>query len=194
MLKSIHILLSIAAALNYDIWQMDVKTAFLNGYLEESIYMEQPEGFKSHDQQQKVYKLLKSIYGLKQASMSWNLKFDETTKTYGFKQNIYEPCVYKLINNGSVVFVILYIDDIFLIGNEIGNLSEVKNWIAEQFQMKYLGEVSYVLGIQIIQDRKNKLLALSQASYMDKVLAHFAMQNFKKGLFSTRHRVTLSTE
>ena len=73
--------------------------------------------------------MLISIYGLKQASRSWNLRFDETIKTYGFEQNVDEPCVYKLINNGSAVFLILYVDDILLIGNEIGKISEVKNWV-----------------------------------------------------------------
>ena len=80
MLKSIHILLSIATCLNYEIWKMDVKTAFLNGYLEENIYMMQPEGFVTKGQQQKVCKLLRSIYGLKEASRSWNLRFDELSK------------------------------------------------------------------------------------------------------------------
>ncbi|NAU11332.1 hypothetical protein EE090_27775, partial [Klebsiella pneumoniae] len=94
MLKSIRILLSIAAALDYEIWQMDVKTAFLNGYLDESIYMEQPDGFKVTGQEGKVCKLLKSIYGLKQASRSWNIRFDQVIKTYGFSQNVDEPCVY----------------------------------------------------------------------------------------------------
>ena len=93
MLKSIRILLSIVACLDYEIWKMDVKTAFLNGYLEQSIYMMQPEGFVAKGQQQKVYKLLRSIYGLKQASRSWNLGFNETIKTYGFEQNVDEPCV-----------------------------------------------------------------------------------------------------
>ena len=73
--------------------------------------------------------------------------FDETIKTYGFEQNIDEPCVCQLINNGSVVFLILYVDDIFLIWNEIRKLSKVKNWLAEQFQMKDLDEASYVIGI-----------------------------------------------
>ena len=77
MLKSIHILLSIAVALDYEIWQMDVKTAFLNGFLEEDIYMIQPDGFKAKGQEDKVCKLLKSIYGLKQASRSWNIKFNQ---------------------------------------------------------------------------------------------------------------------
>ena len=116
MLKSIRILLSIAASLDYEIWQMDVKTAFLNSHLDESIYMVQPEGFVAKGQEQKVCKLLRSIYGLKQASRSWNLRFDETIKTYGFEQNVDEPCVYKHIDNKKVVFLVLYVDDILLIG------------------------------------------------------------------------------
>ena len=194
MLKSIRILLSIAASLDYEIWQMDVKTAFLNGYLNEDIYMSQPDGFVETGQEQKVCKLLKSIYGLKQASRSWNLRFDEIIKTYGFEQNIDEPCVYKLINEQTVVFLVLYVDDILLIGNNVKVLTDVKNWLAEQFQMKDLGDASYVLGIQIIRDRKNRLLALSQASYIDKVLARFSMQNSKKGLLPTRHGISLSKQ
>ena len=95
MLKSIRILLSIATFYDYEVWQMDVKTAFLNGNLEESIYMSQPEGFIKQDQEQKVCKLKKSIYGLKQASRSWNIRFDTAIKSYGFEQNVDEPCVYK---------------------------------------------------------------------------------------------------
>ena len=103
---------------------MDVKTAFLNGYLEEEIYMSQPDRFIKEGQEQKVCKLLKSIYGLKQASRSWNLRFDETIKTYGFEQNVDEPCVYKLINEQTVVFLVLYVDDILLIRNNILKLSK----------------------------------------------------------------------
>ena len=105
---------------------MDVKTAFLNGSLEEDIYMIQPDGFKAKGQEDKVCKLLKSIYGLKQASRSWNIRFDQAIKTYRFKQNIDEPCVYKCIKNEKVVFLILYVDDILLIGNDVAILSSVK--------------------------------------------------------------------
>ena len=180
MLKSIRILLSIAAANDYEIWQIDVKTTFLNGYLDESIYMVQPEGFIKNGEDQKVCKLLKSIYGLKQASRSWNITFDETIKTYGFEQNVDEACVNKYIKGKVVVFLVLYVDDIFLIGNNVETLSNVKKWLAEKFQMKDLGEASYVLGIQILRDRKNKLLALSQANYIDKVLERFSMENSRK--------------
>ena len=138
--------------------------------------------------------MLRSIYGLKQTSRSWNLRFDETIKTYGFEQNVDEPCVYKYIKEKKVVFLVLYVDDSLLIGNDVGTLSNVKKWLAEQFQMKDLGEASYILGIQIIRDRKNKLLALSQASYNDKVLARFSMQDSKKGLLPTRHGIILSKD
>ena len=194
MLKSIRILLSIAACLDYEIWKMDVKTAFLNGYLEESIYMMNPEGFVAKGQHQKVCKLLRSIYGLRQASRSWNLRFDETIKTYGFEQNVDVPCVYKYIKEKKVVFLVLYVDDILLIGNYVETLSNVKKWLAEQFQMKDLGKAIYILGIEIIRDRKKKLLALSQASYIDKVLARFLMQDSKKGLLLTQHGIILSKE
>ena len=105
---------------------MDVKTSFLNGYLEESIYMVQPEGFIAKGQEQKVCKLLRSIYGLKQASRSWNLRFDETIKSYGFDQNVDEPCVYKYIKDKKVVFLVLYVDDNLLIRNDVEILSNIK--------------------------------------------------------------------
>src|ERR1051325_5347463 len=137
MLKSIRILLSIATYYDYEIWQMDVKTAFLNGNLDESIYMSQPEGFISQGQEQKVCKLHRSIYGLKQASRSWNIRFDNAIKSYGFDQNVDEPCVYKRVIKSKVAFLVLYVDDILLIRNDIGYLTDIKTWLATQFQMKY---------------------------------------------------------
>ena len=118
ILKSIRILLSIATALDYEIWQMGVKTAFLNTNLEERICMAQPASFVEEGQETKVCELLKTIYGIKQASTSWNIRFDETVKSLGFEQSIDEPCVYKLIHEGKVVFLVLYVDDILLIGND----------------------------------------------------------------------------
>ena len=84
MIKSIRILLSIVAHKDYEISQMDVKTTFLNGSLDETIYMVQPEGFIAKGQENKVCKLQKSIYGLKQASRSWNIKFDQSVKSFEF--------------------------------------------------------------------------------------------------------------
>ena len=90
---------------------MDVKIAFPNGELEEEVYMIQPEGFTSSDES-KVCKLQRSIYGLKQASRSWNIYFDKVIKIYGFIKNEEEPCIYKWINNFIVIFLVLYVDDI----------------------------------------------------------------------------------
>ena len=125
MIKSIRILLSISTFSDYEIWQMDLKTAFLNGNLEESIYMVQPAGFIQKGQEQKVCKLQISIYGLKQASRSWNIRFDTTIKSYGFEQHVDEPCVYKRIINSTVAFLALY----------VGHLPDIKKWLATQFQL-----------------------------------------------------------
>ncbi|KAL4020807.1 hypothetical protein IC575_019594 [Cucumis melo] len=186
MLKSIRILLSIPTFYDYEICQMDVKTAFLNGNLEESIYMVQPEGFIQKGQEQKVYKLQKSIYGLKQASRSWNIRFDTAIKSYGFEHNVDEPCVYKRIIKSTVAFLVLDVDNILLIGNDIGHLTNIKKWLATQFQMKDLENAQYVLGIQIVWNRKNKILDMSQTSYIDKMLSRYKMQNSKNGLLLYR--------
>ena len=129
MLKSIRILLAVAAALNYKIWQMDVKTAILNGELEDDIYMQQPKGFIALGQEHMVCKLHRSIYGLKQASKSWNIRFDQVIKLYGFEKSPDEPCVYKKIQGIVVVFLVHYVDDILLIGNSVKVLSDVKGYL-----------------------------------------------------------------
>ncbi|KAK8502212.1 hypothetical protein V6N12_042709 [Hibiscus sabdariffa] len=96
MFKSIRILLAIAAFHDYEIWEMDVKTAFLNGKLEEDVYMTQPEGFVTPENAGKVCKVQRSIYGLKQVSRSWNLRFNDAIKEFGFIRNEDEPCEEEL--------------------------------------------------------------------------------------------------
>ena len=124
---------------------MDVKTAFLNGNLLEDVYMTQPEGFVDPKYPNRVCKLQRSIYGLKQASRSWNLRFDEAVKEFGFLKNEDEPCVYKKTSGSIVVFLILYVDDILLIGNDIPTLLNVKQWLGKCFSMKDLGEPETIL-------------------------------------------------
>ncbi|KAK8986979.1 hypothetical protein V6N11_055296 [Hibiscus sabdariffa] len=161
MFKSIRILLAIAAFHDYEIWQMDVKTAFLNGKLEEDVYMTQPEGFVTPENAGKVCKLQRSIYGLKQASRSWNLRFNDAIKEFGFIRNEDEPCVYKKFSGSIVSFLILYVDDILIIGNDIPTLQSVKAWLSSFFSMKDLGEATYILGVKIYRDRSRRLLGLS---------------------------------
>ena len=170
MLKSVRIILAIAAYFDYEIWQMDVKTAFLNGNLTEDVYMMQPEGFVDPNNAGKICKLHKSIYGLKQASQSWNIRFDEVVKGFGFIKNEEEACVYKKESGSSVAFLILYVDDILMIGNDIPMLESIKTSLKNSFSMKDLREAAYILGIKIYRDRSRRLIGLSQDTYIDKVL------------------------
>lgn len=192
MVKSIRILLAIAAFYDYEIWQMDVKTAFLNGNLLEDVYMTQPEGFVTPKDAGKVCKLQRSIYGLKQASRSWNLRFDEAVKEFGFIKNEDEPCVYKKVSGSHIVFLVLYVDDILIIGNDIPSLQAVKTWLGKCFSMKDLGDAAYILGIRIYRDRSRKMLGLSQSTYIDKVLKRFSMQEAKRGNLPVTHGVKIS--
>ncbi|KAJ9541567.1 hypothetical protein OSB04_028073 [Centaurea solstitialis] len=192
MLKSIRILMAISAYFNYEIWQMDVKTAFLNGKLTEDVYMEQPEGFEDPKNPNKVCRLLKSIYGLKQASRSWNLHFDERIKEFGFAKSEFEPCVYTKFSGSIVTFLVLYVDDILLIGNDVPTLQSVKEWLSKCFQMKDLGEAAYILGIKIYRNRSKRLIGLSQSTYIDKVLKRFRMDESKKGFIPMQHGIVLS--
>ncbi|GJT50671.1 retrotransposon protein, putative, ty1-copia subclass [Tanacetum coccineum] len=172
---------AIAAYYDYEIWQMDVKTTFLNGFLEEEIYMEQPKGFIDPNHPRKVCKLQRSIYGLKQASRSWNKRFDEEIKKFGFHQNLDEPCVYQKASGSNVIFLILYVDDIILMGNHIPSLQEVKTYLGKCFSMKDLGEAAFILGIKIYRDRSRRLIGLSQNAYLDKILKRYRMDNSKRG-------------
>ena len=122
--------------------------------------MIQSEGFTSTDES-KVCRLQRSIYGLKQASRSWNIRFDKMIKTYGFVKNEEEPCIYKWANGPVVVFLVLYVDDILLIGNDVPALQGIKIWLSSQFSMKDLGEASYILEMRIYRNRSKKLLGLS---------------------------------
>ncbi|KAJ4744919.1 Transposon Ty1-NL2 Gag-Pol polyprotein [Rhynchospora pubera] len=192
MFKSIRIMLAIAAFYDYEIWQMDVKTAFLNGNLEEDVYMTQPECFVDPKNANKVCKLQRSIYGLKQASRSWNKRFDEEVKKLNFVQSEKEPCVYKRISGSVVVFLVLYVDDILLIGNDIPELNAVKDSLKKVFSMKDLGEAAYILGIKIYRDRSRRMLGLSQDAYIDKVLNKHNMANSKKGFLPMSHGIFLS--
>ena len=171
---------------------MDVKTAFLNENLTEDVYMMQPEGFVDPTNAGKICKLQKSIYGLKQASRSWNIRFDEVVKGFGVIKKEEETCVYKKESGSYVAFLILYVDDILLIGNNIPMLESVKTSLKNSFSMKDLGEAAYILGIKIYRDRSKRLIGLSQDTYIDKVLKRFNMEEAKKGFLPMSHGIHLS--
>jgi Reverse transcriptase (RNA-dependent DNA polymerase) len=171
---------------------MDVKTAFLNGNLDDDVYMTQPVGFEDPSNARKVCKLQRSIFGLKQVSRSWNKHFDKEVKKLSFIQCEEEPCIYKKFSGNIVVFLVLYVDDILLIGNSISELNVVKTSLKNIFSLKDLGEAAYILGIKIYRDRSKRLLGLNQSTYIDKVLKWFNMVDSKKGNLPMSHGTHLS--
>nr|KYP65681.1 Retrovirus-related Pol polyprotein from transposon TNT 1-94 [Cajanus cajan] len=172
---SFRIIMALVAHYDLELHQMDIKTAFLNGNLEENVYMDQPVGFIEEGKEHMVCKLKKSIYGLKQASRQWYIKFSDTIMSFGFKENTVDRCIYLKVSGSKFIFLILYVDDIFLATNDLGLLSETKNFLSNNFEMKDMGEASYVIGIEIFRDRSQGLLGLSQKAYINKILERFIM-------------------
>ncbi|GJQ93129.1 retrotransposon protein, putative, ty1-copia subclass [Tanacetum coccineum] len=191
-IRAIRILIAIPTFYDYEIRQMDVKTAFLNGYLLEEVYMVQPKGFVNPNFPNRVCKLKRSIYGLKQASIQWNKRFDDEIKKFGFTQNRDEPCVYAKASGSYVTFLILYVDDILIMGNHIPMLQDVKSYLGKCFDMKDLGEVAYILGIKIYRDRSRRLIGLCQSAYIEKILKIFFMENSKRGSIPMKEKLKLS--
>jgi hypothetical protein len=161
---------------------MDVKTTFLNGDLEENVYMAQPNGFIMEGKECMGCLLKKSIYGLKQASRQWYLKFDSKIKKFGFKENVEDNCVYAKFKNGKYILLILYVDDILLTSSDVNLLLEMEKLLSSNFDMKDLGEASFVLGIEIYRDRRKGVLGLSQKAYLEKVLKKYSMHASKPSL------------
>ena len=174
---SFRIILALVAQFDLELQQMDVKTAFLNGDLKEEVYMKQPEGFSSSDGEHLVCKLKKSIYGLKQASRQWYFKFHGVISSFGFVENPMDQCIYQKVSGSKICFLVLYVDDILLATNDKGLLYEVKQFLSENFDMKDMGEASYVIGIKIHRDRPRGILGLSQETYINKVLERFRMKD-----------------
>ena len=120
-------------------------------------------------------RLKKLIYRLKQASRQWYLKFDRTIKGFRFKENVEDNCVYTKFKNGKYIFLILYVDDILLASSDINLLLETKKFLSSNFDIKDLGEASFVLGIEIHRDRTKGALRLSQKAYIENKLKKFSI-------------------
>ncbi|GJT32283.1 zinc finger, CCHC-type containing protein [Tanacetum coccineum] len=171
-ISTIRLLIALAATHNLVIHQMDVKTAFLNGDLEEEIYMKQPEGFVMPGNEHKVCKLIKSLYGLKQAPKQWHHKFDEVVLSNGFVLNQSDKCVYcKFDESGKGVIICLYVDDMLIFGTNQTQVDKTKEFLSSNFSMKDMGEADVILGIRI--KRENKGLTITQSHYIEKILKKF---------------------
>ena len=186
-INSIRMVLAIAALKYLEVHQMDVKTAFLNGDLNEEIYMEQPEGFSAPGQEMKVYRLVKSLYGLKQAPKQWHEKFDNVMLSHGFKINECDKCVYVKDDEHGYVIVCLYVDDMLIVGSDDKMITSTKNMLNSRFDMKDMGLADVILGIKIKITSDG--LVLSQSHYVDNILGKFDKD--KSGIARTPVDVTL---
>nr|GEV98165.1 zinc finger, CCHC-type [Tanacetum cinerariifolium] len=145
-ITTIRLLLTLAAIHNLVIHQMDVKTTFLNGDLDEKVYMKQPKGFVMPGNEHKVCKLVKSLYGLKQAPKQWHQKFDEVVLSSGFHLNQSDKCVYsKFDNSGKGVIICLYVNDMLIFGTDQNQVDKTKKFLSSRFLMKDMGEADVIL-------------------------------------------------
>nr|CAE02415.2 OSJNBa0095E20.2 [Oryza sativa Japonica Group] len=160
-LTTIRVLLALATSHGLLIHQMDVKTAFLNGELEEEIYMDQPDGYVLEGQEEMVYKLLKSLYGPKQAPKQWHEKFDNTLTSVGFVVNEADKCVYYRYGGGEGVILCLYVDDILIFGTSLNVIEEVKDFLSKSFEMKDLGVADIILNIKLLRGGWDYTCAIS---------------------------------
>jgi hypothetical protein len=188
-MTTIRILLSLAASYGFLIHQMDVKIAFLNGELDEEIYMDQPDGFVVKGEECKVYKLLKSLYGLKQAPKPWHEKFDTTLTSAGFAVNEADRCMYYQHGGGQSIILCLHVDDILIFGTNIDVIKEVKSFLSNSFDMKDLEEANVILNIKLIKDESG--ITLLQSHYVEKVLSLFGYMESKPSTTPYDPSVTL---
>ena len=177
-LTSIRVLLAVVAQMDLELHQMDVVTAFLNGDIEEDIYMAQPEGCRDPSKPDYVCKLRKALYGLKQAPRRWNAKIDDfLLVTLKFRASPSDPCIYTKYEDGRIIIIALYVDDLLLAGNDLSAIAWIKGELSRRFEMKDLGEAKIILGLEITRDRSSHKLWLSQTKYATSVLERFGMRD-----------------
>ena len=173
--STIRILFALAVEMNLDILHWDIKTAFFYGNLCDEIYIKQPDGFVDESNNGLVFRLNKSMYGLKQAAKCWNDTISSFLMELGFGRLEGEPCVFQLVREKAFIVLALYVDDILSFSNDQRLAEFVKSKLAARFQIHDLGELSSFLGMKVQRDRKAGKLFVDQSSYAAKVLQSFGM-------------------
>lgn len=173
---TVRVILSLAAIYDMEIAQFDVKTAFLNGILEETIYMKVPEGVEHKDGQ--VCRLKRSLYGLKQSSRVWNSRFVDFVRDCNLKQSLSDTCVfYGTICNEKVI-LLLYVDDGLILSRSQRAIDIMIEKLQNTFKIT-LGKANYYVGFEIKRDREKKTISISQGAYIDKIIRKFNMEDSK---------------
>lgn len=172
--SSIRTLLAFGVQNNMLIHQMDVETAFLNGKLDEVMYMRQPDGYVKQGEEHLVCKLNKSLYGLKQSPRCWNKVFHDHMEKTGFNRSTADPCVY-IRNLDKLTIVAVYVDDLIILTETEEEIQEVKRSLSYQFKMKDMGRLHYCLGFNIEQDEDNKCIKIHQKQYIANMLMRYGL-------------------
>ena len=177
--SSIRTLLAFAVQNGMIIHQMDVVTAFLNGTLDEDIYMEQPPGYIKKGEEHLVCKLKRSLYGLKQSSRCWNTVFKQYMESINFKQCTADPCIFVTGEEADLTIVAVYVDDLIVIAKTPEKIKKIKESLAARFKMKDLGKLHYCLGISIQHDEERGSLWMDQRQYIQSLLKRYGLSQAK---------------
>jgi hypothetical protein len=162
--------------MKWKLHQMDVKTTFLKGVIEEEVYIEQPQGFEVEGRQSHVCKLKKALYGLKQAPRAWYGRINSFLTSLSFTKSKADSNLYFKVMNDEPVILLLYVDDLFLTGEE-KLITECKKGLASEFEMKDFGLMHYFLGLEVWQSPER--IFLNQGKYAVEILKRFDMLECK---------------
>ena len=176
-LESIRILLAFACYKGFKLRQMDIKSAFLNGVLKEDVFVEQPEGFESHEYPNHVYKLKKALYGLKQAPRAWYECLTSYLLENGFKKGCVDTTLFLLHENNDILIVQIYVDDIIYGATNKLLYEKFEKVMQEKFEMSLVGELKFFLGFQIQQSNKGTFI--SQTKYIRELVNKFGLKDAK---------------
>ncbi len=171
---SIRSIISIAAEMGWKIHQMDVKTAFLNGFIQEEVCIEQPQCFEVHGKESHVCRLKKALYGLKQAPRAWYSRIDAYLQGMGFTESEADPNLYFIVIGEEPLILVLYVDDLIIIGAE-RLIEHCKRDLATKFEMKDIGLMHYFLGLEVWQEEGH--FFLGQGKYIVDILSRFHMED-----------------
>lgn len=189
-IETVCLLLALASKNNWELHHLDVKTAFLNGEINEEVYVTQSEGFEKKGQEHLVYRLIKALYGLKQAPRAWYSKLNKSLEELGFSRCPHEHAVYMKRVGGEEIIVGVYVDNLLITGTNISVINRFKHQMSVKFQMNDLGKLSYYLGIEVL--RGKGYVDLKQSAYARKILEKAGMEacNPTKYPMDPKQRIT----
>lgn len=197
-LASTRAVIAMANRLGFEMHQIDIKGAYLNGELQDNevLYMQHPPGYKSPDAGTRVLRLVKTLYGLKQSGRRWYQKLSSVFKSLGFTQCGVDQAVYfkVVVTKGELTIVVVHVDDCTIVANTIRLIEDLKAGLSKHFEVTDLGELHWMLGIEVKRDRPGRLVHLSQRAYIDAILRRYNLADLKPLSTPMDHQVRLSSD